>query len=100
MRKIALIIFGAMMIGFTTLRAQEVKPIEASIMKRIIRIFFLISGVLLSACKQNIKEDAADFVFSTENIEGDEAYYNYFTERWFCDSCMCQRTAEREEYEE
>ena len=30
-------------------------------MKRIIRIFFLISGVLLSACKQNIKEDAADY---------------------------------------
>ena len=45
-------------------------------MKRIIRIFFLISGVLLSACKQNIKEDAADFVFSTENVEGDEAYYS------------------------
>ena len=31
-----------------------------------------------------------------EIYEGDEAYYNYFTERWFCDSCMCQRTAERE----
>ena len=31
MRKIALIIFGAMMIASTTLRAQEVKPIEASI---------------------------------------------------------------------
>ena len=30
-------------------------------MKRIIRIFFLISGILLSACKQNIKEDAADY---------------------------------------
>ncbi|MBO7191874.1 MAG: DUF5041 domain-containing protein [Bacteroidales bacterium] len=31
MRKIALIICGAMMIASTTLRAQEVKPIEASI---------------------------------------------------------------------
>ena len=76
MTKIALIIFGAMMIASTTLRAQEVKPIEASIMKRIIRIYLLISGILLSACKQNIKEDAADFVFSTENVEGDEAYYS------------------------
>ena len=31
MRKVALIIFDAMMIASTTLRAQEVKPIEASI---------------------------------------------------------------------
>ena len=30
-------------------------------MKRIIRIYLLISGILLSACKQNIKEDAADY---------------------------------------
>ena len=43
---------------------------------RIIRIFFLISGVLLSACKQNTKEEATAFVFSTENVEGDEAYYS------------------------
>lgn len=40
------------------------------------RIFFLISGILLSACKQNIKEEATAFVFSTENVEGDEAYYS------------------------
>ena len=30
-------------------------------MKRIIRIYLLISSILLSACKQNIKEDAADY---------------------------------------
>ena len=45
-------------------------------MKRTIRIFFLTSCILLSACKQSIKEEAADFVFSTENVEGDEAYYS------------------------
>ena len=45
-------------------------------MKRIIRIYLLIIGILLCACKQNTKEDAADFVFSTENVEGDEAYYS------------------------
>lgn len=35
-----------------------------------------------------------------EIYEGDEAFYNYFTERWYCDDCVRRRTAEREEYEE
>lgn len=36
----------------------------------------------------------------TEIYEGDDAYYNYFTERWHCSDCIRRRTAEREEYEE
>lgn len=35
-----------------------------------------------------------------EIYEGDEAFYNYFTERWYCSDCIRRRTAEREEYEE
>ena len=45
-------------------------------MKRIIRIYLLIIGILLCACKQNTTEEATAFVFSTENVEGDEAYYS------------------------
>ena len=33
----------------------------------------------------------------TEIYEGDEAFYNYFTERWYCDDCVRRRTVEREE---
>lgn len=32
----------------------------------------------------------------TEIYEGDEAFYNYFTERWYCDDCVRRRTVERE----
>lgn len=36
-----------------------------------------------------------------EIYEGEEdCYYNRYTGKWYCDDCMCQRTAEREEYEE
>lgn len=45
-------------------------------MKRIIRIYLLIIGILLCACKQNTTEEATAFVFSTENVEGNEAYYS------------------------
>ena len=33
----------------------------------------------------------------TERYEGDEAFYNCFTERWYCDGCMRKRKAEKEE---
>ena len=35
-----------------------------------------------------------------EIYEGDEAYYNSFADRWYCDNCIRRRTAEREECEE
>ena len=34
------------------------------------------SGILLCACRQNTMEEATDFVFSTDNVEGDEEYYS------------------------
>ena len=36
----------------------------------------MIIGILLCACKQNTTEEATAFLFSTENVEGDEAYYS------------------------
>ena len=45
-------------------------------MKRIIRTDILISGIFLSACGQNTTEEAADFVFGIENVEGDAKYYS------------------------
>ena len=45
-------------------------------MKRIIRTLILASGILCYSCSQNPSTDSTDFVFSTENVEGDEAYYS------------------------
>ena len=45
-------------------------------MKRIIRTLILASGILCYSCSQNPYTDSTDFVFSTENVEGDEAYYS------------------------
>ena len=45
-------------------------------MKRIIRTLILASGILCYSCRQNPSTDSTDFVFSTENVEGDEAYYS------------------------
>ena len=36
----------------------------------------LTACILFCACSQNPATDSSDFVFSTENIEGDEAYYS------------------------
>lgn len=41
-----------------------------------IKTLFLSSCTLLCACRQNVISEPADFVFSTENIDGDEAYYS------------------------
>ena len=41
-----------------------------------IKTLFLSACTLLCACRQNVISEPADFVFSTENIEGDEAYYS------------------------
>lgn len=32
-----------------------------------------------------------------EIYEGEECYYNGYTEKWYCDGCVCKKTAEREE---
>lgn len=31
-----------------------------------------------------------------EIYEGEECYYNSYTEKWYCDSCICMCKAERE----
>ena len=36
----------------------------------------LTACILFCACSQNPATDSSDFFFSTENIEGDEAYYS------------------------
>ena len=41
-----------------------------------IKTLFLSACTLLCACRHNVISEPADFVFSTENIEGDEAYYS------------------------
>ena len=41
-----------------------------------IKTLFLSACTLLCACRQNVISDPAAFVFSTENVEGDEAYYS------------------------
>ena len=37
---------------------------------------FVTALILLSACRQNTVVEPADFVFSTDNIDGDESYYS------------------------
>lgn len=46
------------------------------ISSNIINVLFLSACALLCACRQNVISEPADFVFSAENIEGDEAYYS------------------------
>ena len=46
------------------------------ISSNIINVLFLSACTLLCACRENVISEPADFVFSTENIEGDEAYYS------------------------
>ena len=41
-----------------------------------IKTLFLSACTLFCACRQNVISEPADFVFSTENVEGDEAYYS------------------------
>ena len=41
-----------------------------------IKTLFLSACTLLCACRQNVISEPADFVFSVENIDGDEAYYS------------------------
>ena len=41
-----------------------------------IKTLFLSACTLLCACGQNVISEPADFVFSIENIDGDEAYYS------------------------
>ena len=45
-------------------------------MKHNISSVILTVCVLFCACSQNPATDSSDFVFSTENIAGDEAYYS------------------------
>ena len=45
-------------------------------MFRQIKAFLVISFTLLTACSRNVSGGSEDFVFMTENIEGDEAYYS------------------------
>ena len=45
-------------------------------MKRIVGILITTACVMFYACSQNPSIDSIDFVFSTENVEGDEAYYS------------------------
>ena len=45
-------------------------------MKHNISSVILTVCVLFCACSQNPATDSCDFVFSTENIAGDEAYYS------------------------
>ena len=45
-------------------------------MKRIVGILISTACVMFYACSQNPSIDLTDFVFSTENVEGDEAYYS------------------------
>ena len=42
----------------------------------IIRTLIIASCILLWACSRNVSEEPAEFVFATDNIEGDEAYYS------------------------
>ena len=49
---------------------------ERNYIEGIIRILIYASSILFCSCRQNPSADSTDFVFSTENIEGDEAYYS------------------------
>lgn len=44
-------------------------------MKKFITLIFA-SSILLCACGQNQSADSTDFVFATDNVEGEEAYYS------------------------
>ena len=45
-------------------------------MKRTIRTFISAVGIMFCACSQNPAADSTDFVFCTENVEGDETDYS------------------------
>ena len=45
-------------------------------MKNILKVALISAVLLTAACRHNVISEPADFVFSTENIEGDEAYYS------------------------